>query len=654
MKKQPEKRQVFPQWMVMTVILAVTTVIYAPTLRHSFTNWDDNDYVTENPLITDINAATLSEILTRPVALNYHPLTILSLSLNYQVSGYEPWSYFAFNILLHLMSTLLTFFFVRQIPGCSRVLAWFAAAVFALHPMHVESVAWVSERKDVLYAFFFLAALVTWPRWAADGRMRWYPATLVLFLLSALSKPTAVVFPAVMFLLDYLHHRRLSVRTLAEKIPFLAVSVWIGIATLHAQVGRSVVDPVHFNLVQQVLFASYGFFVYIVKFFMPSGLSAFHPVPLFNTSLDLPPLYFVAPVASLVIIAAVVLSLRQTRMVLFGMLFFFFSIALTLQFFQVGSAVMAERYTYLAYTGLVVAVGWPLMKAMSASGKAQGWIYAAMIVFTVMLAVLSFRRVTVWENSGTLWSDVIRQYPQSATAYNNRGYYHVQQKLYDAALADFSKALEIRPGFVDALNNRASLHRLQEQHRPAVADYNLALAIDPGHLKAITGRGNSYMALGLLDSAKLDYDRAYAIDSVMAAALSDRGGLWFRLGLFEQAIAESNRKLAADPGNTATLLNRGASFSSLGRWEEAIRDYSTVIDAGTSNPNVFEWRGVAWLNTGHYREAVADFTAGIGLAPGRISLYLNRATAYGKAGDAARAGEDLQTATRLSQSQAGR
>ncbi|HOY32034.1 MAG TPA: glycosyltransferase family 39 protein [Bacteroidales bacterium] len=639
-----KKNMVF---LLLAIVVIITIIIYYPALHHKFTNWDDNDYITDNPYIKSLTPENIRFIFTEPMALNYHPLTMLSLALNYRLSGLEPFSYFLVNILLHLFNTLLIFYLAFLLLGRKMVPALFIAAIFAVHPMHVESVAWISERKDVLYSLFFLSGLIIWMFFIGRRRWYWYLAALLLSVLAGLSKPSAVVFPLVLFIIDYLNKRKFNSRLILEKLPFLVVSILFGIATLHAQVGKSVVDIRHYNLIQQFLFASYGFFAYIYKLFFPVGLSALHPVPVFNTSLDLPWLYFAAPVINIVIVGIVIYSMRKTRMLIFGLMFYFLNIMLTLQFVQVGSAVIAERYTYISYFGLLMGLAFLLNLAAEKYKKWRKGVYALMILFFAVMAIGAMQRVSVWKNSGTLWSDVISEYPESYTAYNNRGYFYVQEKSYDKALLDFNKAIDLLPGFVSALNNRGGLFRLLDEPRLAIADYTKALAIDSAYVQSLSGRGNAYATLGILDSALVDLNKAFAINPLLATTLGDRGEVLFKMGKFEEAIEDCNYKISVFPDNTDAYLNRGVAYCSLQKWEKAIPDFSLVLNKVKNNATIYEWRGVAFRSVGSYQEAVSDFSLAIQLAGTQSSLYVERAKAYKQAGMDKQAAEDIVKARQL-------
>ena len=227
----PNGSATFPTWWLLALI-ALTGILFWPMLSHAFTNWDDEPYIVNNALL---RGPDWTGILTQPVVSNYHPLTILTLALNYQVSELKPFSYFLVNWALHLANTGLVFYLAWLLSGKIRWVALFTAVVFAVHPMHVESVVWISERKDVLYAFFYLLALLRYWRYLTHNHRADYWLTFGFFVLSLLSKPAAVVLPLTLLLLDYWKGRTLDWKTVLEKVPFFALSLVAGAATLLIQ-----------------------------------------------------------------------------------------------------------------------------------------------------------------------------------------------------------------------------------------------------------------------------------------------------------------------------------------------------------------------------------------------------------------------------------
>jgi len=598
---------------LLACIIVITVIIYFPALHHKFTNWDDDIYITNNKYIKALTPANIEHLFTKPVALNYHPLTMLSFALNYKISGPDPFSYFLVNLIFHIFNIILTYYLAYLLLDRNKISALFVAAIFAVHPMHVESVAWISERKDVLFTFFFLSSMLAWISYISKKHWKWYLFSFILFAFAGFSKPSAVVLPLVLLLIDYFYKRKFKLFLFAEKIPFLIISIGIGLATIYAQKNAAVADIRSYNLVQQCLFASYGFFIYIFKLFVPFGLSALHPAPVFKNSFDLPWIYFVSPVFSGLIIAVVIYTRKFSRIVLFGLLFYFLNIMLTLQFIQVGTAVIAERYTYISYTGLLLGIVWLINYTSKRKKIPMSWMYSLMILYFGILSILASRRVSIWKNSEVLWTDVITQYPGSYIAYNNRGSFYLAENL----------------------------------PRLAISDYTKTLSIDSNYVKAISGRGHAYFALDILDSALHDFNRAYRIDSSLAISLGNRGAVFFKLGQFQNAIDECNRVIANYPDNTDAYLNRGVSYSSLQQWDLAIKDYTYVINGHSENASVFLWRGVAYRKKGLLKDAISDFTQGIAKAPSNPEMYTNRSIAYELAGMHLNAAEDVKTARKL-------
>jgi hypothetical protein len=371
---------------LLIIILVLAT--YQGALKNGFVDWDDNEYVVNNNMIRNQGETQFKDILSTVVSLNYHPLTMLSMRLNNNTcqscpNGISAKPFIRGNITLHLFNSILVFLLIFLLSDRNVLIAFLVAAVFGVHPMHVESVAWVSERKDVLYGFFFLSGLLAYVKYLTEhkGRYLWLIFSFVLFILSCLSKATAVVFPVVLLLLNFWFqdkNKEQSVKSallgivnpkkLLLLLPFFAVSVFFGLMATQIQSGKNfmgmlkflkehndvinVVGPV--STLQHIQVGSYGFLTYIVKFFLPVNLSPFYPYPTlqeFNHG-SFSITMWIAFVALLFTIFLVIRSLRKSKLYFFGIGFYFITIALVLQFISVGTAVIAERYSYLPYIGL--------------------------------------------------------------------------------------------------------------------------------------------------------------------------------------------------------------------------------------------------------------------------------------------------------------
>ncbi|MGB1243575.1 MAG: hypothetical protein ACPG49_13690, partial [Chitinophagales bacterium] len=283
---------------ILAVIVLGTFLVLSPALKNDFTNWDDNFYVLNNPIISSLSLDNIRAMFTQPIAGNYHPLTILSLAFNHSFSGTNStFAYILTNLILHLLNVCLTFYFVYLLSDKKVVVAAIVALFFGIHPMHVESVVWISARKDVLYAFFFLLALLSyWYYLSAKGtgeKRKWYALLLLSFLCALLSKPTTIVFPLVMALLYFYKTGWWNKRFVVSVLPFLIVSIGFAVLTYLTQKNSGAVEWEH-PLWQSPFFASYAFVFYIVKFVFPINLSAFYSFP--NPNESLPVLYYFAPI----------------------------------------------------------------------------------------------------------------------------------------------------------------------------------------------------------------------------------------------------------------------------------------------------------------------------------------------------------------------
>ena len=601
-----------PSRLWLAAILAVTFVVYIPSLQNGFTNWDDDAYVTDNRLLAH---PAIGALLTTPVRGNFHPLTIASLALNYRLSGLHPASYHWLSLLIHLANTALVFVFVRQLARGRFWTTIATALFFGIHPMHVESVAWIAERKDVLYAFFYLIGLIAYLRYLDTRRRRWLVAAFLAYVLSAASKPAAIVFPLTLLLLDWYRERPFRAGALLEKAPFVIVSAATGYLTLLAQESIGALN-VQASPFRKLLFVAYGFLMYLVKLFVPVHLSAIHPYP------KVPgPDYYVAFVVALGLIPVLVYLCRRSRAVCFGLAFFLINIVLVIQIANVGEAVMAERYTYLPYIGLLFALAWWLDER----GERPGSRLARPILIACFLAMLplglvqTWARCRVWKSSETLWTDAIRKYPdQNFDAYYHRGSYRLQvTHQVRAALADMNQTVALNPRLARGWLGKGVAHTDLGELDSASVCYDRALSLNPRLEEAWSNRGVVELNRGRLDQAARDFSRALQLDSTAWDAYANRALVDLAAGKRLDAIADLQRALAWNPGNSALRNALGTTLQQLGRNQEAVEEFDAALRAAPMND------------------------------PQRGSYLLNRSRSWSALGDRARAVADAEEARRL-------
>jgi len=596
MKKPPALRASAGLWIPFLVAL-LTLLVFAPAIHNAFTNWDDPEYVLENQLLRDLSPSGLQAIATTFVDGNYHPLTVLSLALDHHGSDLHPVAYHRTNIVLHVFATLAVYGFVLLLTR-SIELSAITSLFFGIHPMHVESVAWISGRKDLLYGLFYFLACGSYVLWVRGARARYLAAALACFLLSLLSKGMAVALPIALISIDFYLRRPTSRSTWLEKTPFFVLSLVFGVLAIVAQT-QSVQEFSTYPWYERGLVAFHGIAAYLVRAIAPIHLSAFYPYP---SGFSLPITYLLSPIVAVLLIVGITWSARRDRLVAFGALFFLINVALVLQLIPVGSAALADRYTYVSYmgVGLMLAAGVRWVRSTAfARGATLGWIAMALVaaLFAVWIGA-AWKRVHVWKNDVTLWTDVLAQYPELPLAYAHRAWFYQQQGDREHAMADVQKALAIDANDSQARTTRGTLYYMAGDYRDALVDLDLAVRLRPGSASAIGNRGAVLLALERPDAAIADFTRAIALN----------------------------------PWLTEAYLNRALAYGVKRQFARAIPDLDIAIRYQPANPQAFLWRGAARLEVGDSTGAVMDYDEALRLAPRFGEAYFARSNAYERMG----------------------
>ncbi|MBA4377621.1 MAG: hypothetical protein C0395_03050 [Gemmatimonas sp.] len=530
------------RWILAAVVLAAVAV-HLRVLGNGFVNFDDVFYITRNPLIAALSPANLRSWFAGFYFGNYQPLTLLSLALDHRLAGPDPRVFHAVNLLLHAGNTLLVFHLVRLLFARERGpwLAAATAALFAVHPLLVESVAWAAQRKDVLYALFYLGSLVAYVAHAQrppGGSRRLHAASVLLFVLSLLSKAMAVSLVGAILAVD-LYLRRLPWRPgreggetsrptraayLREKLPFLLLALAAGVTAILAQRSAAFLGaPALHTPLQRAAIAGYGFAHYAAKLVLPLGLSAYHPYPAMGGGVPpgfLPHLAFVAAAA-----AGFVLALRRHPAAAFATLFYLVNILPVLQWLPVGDFIVAERFAYLASIGVFLLMALGLRSLAGRRRRLRAPLTAAFLAYLVLLGVLTDRRCGVWRDSVTLWNDVLDRYPDTPLALNNRGLAWAERGDRAAALADLDRALRLDPRYADALGNRGVVKGERGDYDGAIADFDEALRLAPAFAAARAGRADALFRRGVARFQAADYAGAVADFERVAAGRPDYPGV---------------------------------------------------------------------------------------------------------------------------------
>ncbi|HMK19509.1 MAG TPA: hypothetical protein VK492_15000 [Chitinophagaceae bacterium] len=586
-KKAKEKRDysLLP-WFFLVAVL--TAVCLWPMLKNEFTNWDDEFYVVNNQLL---RGPDWKGIFSKQVLGNYHPLTILSYAFNFAISRLDPFSYLLVNYLFHIANTLLVFYFIWNISGKNKFIAAFVALVFGIHPMHVESVAWVAERKDVLYTFFFLFSLIQYWVFLTKEKKKNLVFCFLFFVLSLLSKPAAIVLPFVLFLLDYWYGQSLK-KNLVFKIPFFALSIVFGIITVSIQSSSAMAGLSTFSIIDRLFFASYVLMTYFVRFFVPYPLSAFHPFPITNFagwSIYLSPIFVIALLIAL-------WFLRKNKIVVFGIFFYVINLLLVLQIISIGLTIVSERYTYVPYIGLAFMFAMLVNRIKFIPQKVS---LALGAVFIIAFGVITFQRTKVWKNSGTLWTDALKTHPRAPYARTNRANYlsklaiRPDQKpfadsIYKIAFEDCAIALSVRPNHAPAFEYRGLMYSDRQQFKEALADANELIRLKPNYRIGYDLRATCYYKLNEPEKALADYTKCVEIKPDDHRSINNLGSIYMNsFKKYNEALNEFNIAINLNP-QASYILNRSICYYKMGNMQKAKEDALRASQGGAVIPDNYK------------------------------------------------------------------
>jgi tetratricopeptide (TPR) repeat protein len=563
-------------------IAIFTGIVFFPMLSNSFTNWDDQFYITSNPMFQ--GRIYWDEVFTHPLMANFHPLTMMTLAMNYQVSQLSPFTYYLVNWLLHMANTALVFYLAYRLSKNNHWVGGITALFFGIHPMHVESVAWASERKDVLYTFFFLWSLLVYWKYIQQADLKKFFVVIILFALSLLSKPAAVVFPLVMLLMDAFAGRSLKEsKVWLEKIPFFILSVLFGLLAIKFQHGAKAIEMAEgYPLWQKLVFSIFGFGEYVKRFFWPFPMSNIHPFPEKGI---IPASYYVGFIIFAITLIAAWLY-RKKNFVWFGIGFFAVNVVLVLQLLSFGHAIIAERYTYVPYIGIAFALSMAWANSQLSDGLKKG-LLVLMLVICGAFSIATFQQTKVWKSSESLWSNAIKSYPRSALARANRGQYLAKNGKYDEALVDFEVALQVEPNDSFALINRASIYLNQQNYPAAYADADSLIKHTPWIPRGYYFRGVAGFQLKQPDQALIDLAHAVELDPRMDDAWGYKGVINYNYKQdYQSAFDDFSSAIEMNPKVGAYFKNRARCYVKFGKKNEALNDIATAqtlgenIDAG--------------------------------------------------------------------------
>jgi len=581
-QKKPSYETKRLEYYLAASVSLLSFLVYLPSLGNGFVNWDDNLYVYENVNIRSINVDFFKWAFldfSAPGSDYWRPLSYLSHAADYAVWGLNPFGHHLTSTLVHSFNTFFVVVVVIKLleaykeanPRDGRsfldarailISAGMTGILFGLHPVHVESVAWVSERKDLLCALFFLLSILAYTKYAGlihnesvHGKLRirflkkQYLSALGFFILALLSKPMAISLPVVLMILDWhpferIHSVKNGWSTFIEKIPFFLLSLLSAILTLRAQkIGGTTIMTEVVPLSTRVLVAVKALVYYLWKMMVPVNLIPYYPYPK-DISL-LSPEYPLTIILAVGITVLCLVRARKERLWLSLWGYYIVTLMPVLGIIQVGGQSMADRYTYLPSIGpffmvaVIIAWSWSRVTDLK-SRKALVKLFGISVFVALSMAMvhLTFEQIGTWKDSMTLWSYTIEKKPESVIAYNNRGLAFGSIGRFDRAIEDYDKAIALNPSAPFTYNNRGLAFDSIGRFDRAIEDYDKAIALNPSYPDAYNNRGVVFAEMGRFDNAVEDLDKMISLEPTYTPAYNNRGLVFYKMGMSDQAISD--------------------------------------------------------------------------------------------------------------------
>lgn len=641
---------------VCLLLIAATLAVYLQILRFDFINYDDPDYVTGNFHVrAGLNATSVLWAFSSGFASNWFPLTWLSHMADCQFFGLQSGFHHLSSLAIHILSTLILYLAFRRMTGAYWPSA-FIAFIFGTHPLHVESVAWIAERKDVLCAFFWMATLWSYVRYAEIPGWRRYSLTLLTFSCGLMAKPMIVTLPFVLLLLDFWPLQRLSwrghsspprrdsSRRLVEKIPFFVLSGAASVVTFLVQRhGGAVIALDEISFASRLGNALVSYVTYLVQAFVPVRLAAFYPFPDTISSLTI-----VAALIALSAISLIVLRYSRDHPYLgVGWLWYLGTLVPVIGLVQVGNQAHADRYTYVPMIGLSIMLAWSAHEFAQRRPKLMPAIFVSGIAVCIVCAAAGYQQTRYWKDSTSLFRHAIQLTDRNYVAWRGLGQAFKDQGHLEESARCYRKAIEARAQDPDAHNNLGEVLLRLDRTNDALAQITEALRLKPDLPEAHVNLGAAYMKLGRIDDAAEQYQAALRLQPESAAAHTGEAGILEDQGRPDDARAELLEAIRLNPDYVPAHYNLGRLFGTSGHAAEAAEQFAEAVRLQPDDPGNYFNLGIALAAQGKLDEATSEFRNAIRIDPAYAAAHFNLGTALAQSGRMDEAIHQFSEALRL-------
>lgn len=651
-------------WALLACIAIITFAVYLPSLGNGFVNWDDDVYVYDNPHLRLEGTAFFKWAFSSFYASNWHPLTWISHKLDYILWGLTPAGHHGSSIVLHSLNTglagLLVFLLVYHVNIKGNKISLkenyayqkaviagsVTALLFGIHPIHVESVTWIAERKDVLCAFFVFLSVIMYIHSVTredQTKKMYYPASLLFFAFALLSKPMAVTLPVILLLLDIYPLRRLSLpisgaykQVLAEKVPFVILSLISAVLTFMAQhAGEAIKSFEAYPLVTRLLVAAKGLFFYLIKMIVPAGLSHIyiypHKASLFSFQFGLPILFLL-----LISVLSFFAWRKGKKVFLTVWLFYVIMLLPVIGIIQIGGQPAADRYAYMPSIGpfllVGLAVAWGAGKVrwnLRTVKQKNSLFFVPLILVFLVLGGLAVKQQAIWKNGVALWTSCIQKFPEYIDGYINRANAFIGMRDYKNALRDLDTAISLRPDSPKAYLNRGTLYKQTGDYTSALSDLTESIKLKPS-AGAYNNRALVFEMMQDYQAALRDFGKAVELEPDKAGTYINRCTLYGSLGAFKQALRDCSIAIEKDPYSALAYATRGLAYSGIAEYSNALKDFDKSLLLAPGSPMAYFNRGQVYLKRGDFEKALGDFNKAVTLDKEFADQYMRIGILYGE------------------------
>jgi tetratricopeptide (TPR) repeat protein len=642
--------------LVCLFLVLATLAVYWQIRNHEFLLWDDGVYVTENTHVTTgLSLKNISWAFTTDHASNWHPITWMSHMLDVQLYGMKPGRHHLTNLLIHIFNTLLLFLILTRMTG-KLWQSGFVAALFSFHPLHVESVAWLAERKDVLSTFFWLLTIGCYTRYVEQPGINRYVLVLICFVLGLMSKPMLVTLPFVLLLLDYWPLNRLKIDDyglsfkwitspiLLEKLPLFVLAAASSVVTFMIQQRSGAVGSLNlFPLDSRISNALVSYVNYIWKMLWPFHLAFFYPHPM-----TLPRWQVTgACLLLLAIFFLVIWRFKRYPWLAVGWLWYVGTLVPVIGLVQVGEQSMADRYTYVPLVGLFIIIAWGFPELVEKWHRKKIFLSLLVTALFSICLLTSWRQVGYWKNNIMVYAHALDVTAGNYVAHNNLGLTLAEQGNITNAIHHYTEALKIKPGFVHAYNNLGAALAEQGQFEEAIRFYNEALRLMPRFAGAHHNLGVTLAEQGKHNEAIIHYNEALRIEPNFIDARNNLGYVLVKQGRLIEAENAFREVLRMDPGNEKGFYNLKEVLEIQKKMDVSIEEVLAELNHKTKDPLLHYKLGNLYKRKGELDKAIEQYQKALSIKPVFVQALNDLAITYAIKGNYDEALSVLKRSTEL-------